>query len=337
MANRKVGLSAIAALLLVAASPAAQPVPDCHQAKTPAETAICSNAELAAADKAMGRAYATLRAQLPPEQQKALLADQRRWVTRRTAACGDKSDDALAQCLLAQTDARRRFLGGEGPNGAAGVPRIVPALFHEARKGRYEISIEYPQVLAPRGPAAAAFERVARAIAFGKDAVKEYREMEPPMAAGAENYYDATYNVTYLDPRLVSVIFTIGTYTGGAHPNSTRAALLFEWDKARALRLADILADPKQAVAAIAMMCKAQLEAQAKQEGWELFDNADVAGVVGETANWAADKDGVEILFDPYSVAAYVVGPRECRLSYTEVKDLLEPGGPLPPQPEEKK
>jgi hypothetical protein len=85
------------------------------------------------------------------------------------------------------------------------------------------------------------------------------------------------------------------------------------------------------------MMCKAQLEAQAKQEGWELFDNADVAGVVGETANWAADKDGVEILFDPYSVAAYVVGPRECRLSYTDVKDLLKPGGPLPPQSEEQK
>jgi uncharacterized protein YecT (DUF1311 family) len=324
-------------MLLLPTGAAAQPVPDCHQAKTPAETAICSNAELAAADKAMGRAYAALRAQLPPEQQKALLADQRRWVTRRTAACGDKSDDALAQCLLAQTDARRRFLGGEGLNGAAGVPRIVPALFHEARKGRYEISIEYPLVLTPRGPTATAFERAAHAIAFGKDTVKEYRKMERPMATGAENYYDATYDISHLDQRLVSLVFTIATFSGGAHPNSARIGLLFDLDQGRALQLSNLLADRKTAVAAIAMMCKAQLEAQAKQEGWELFDNADVAGVVGETANWAADKDGVEILFDPYSVAAYVVGPRECRLSYTEVKGLLKPGGPLSPQSEEKK
>src|SRR5207244_7628771 len=92
----------IAALLLAASAAAAPPAPDCGQAKTPAERAICGNAELAAADQAMAEAYAVLRADLPPDQQKALLADQRRWITRRTAACGDKTEEALAQCLLAQ-------------------------------------------------------------------------------------------------------------------------------------------------------------------------------------------------------------------------------------------
>ncbi|MBV9587549.1 MAG: DUF4163 domain-containing protein [Alphaproteobacteria bacterium] len=319
-------------MLLGAGTATAQPAADCRQAKTPAEQAICNHPELATADKTMAEAYAALRAQLPPEQQKALLSDQRRWVTRRTTACGDKTDEPLAQCLLAQTEARRRFLAGEGPNGAAGAARIVPALFHEARKGRYEISIEYPQVLTPRGAAATAFEQAARAIAFGKNAVKEYREMERPMAAGAENYYDVTYEVTYLDPRLVSLVFTMDTYSGGAHPNSTRAALLFDWDKARALSLADILMDPKTAVPEIAATCRSQLEAQAKEEGWELFDNADVGAVVGEAANWAADKDGILILFNPYSVAAYVVGPRECRLTYADMKHWLKPGGSLPPQ-----
>ena len=98
------------------------------------------------------------------------------------------------------------------------------------------------------------------------------------------------------------------------------------------LKLADVLADPKTAVAEIAARCKTQLEEQAKKEDWELFDNADVAAVVGEDTNWAADKEGVEILFDPYSVAPYVVGPRECRLSYADVKQWLNPSGPLPPR-----
>src|SRR5438045_5504220 len=118
MASITIGLGAAAALILLAFGARGQPVPDCRQAKTAADKAICGNVELAAADKAMADSYTALRAKLPPEQQKALLADQRRWITRRTAACGDKSDDALAQCLLAETEARRRFLTGESANGA---------------------------------------------------------------------------------------------------------------------------------------------------------------------------------------------------------------------------
>ena len=51
-----------------------------------------------------------------------------------------------------------------------------------------------------------------------------------------------------------------------------------------------------------------------------------------QPTNWAADKAGIEILFDPYSIAAYVVGPRECRLAYTDLKPWLNPDGPLPPR-----
>ena len=325
-------IGSIAALLLGVVAAAAQPAPDCRQAKTAAERAICGNAELAASDKAMTQAYAGLRARLPSEQQKALLADQRRWIIRRQAICGDKSEEALAQCLLAETDARRIFFAGKSPNGAPDAPRIMPRLFHENRKGRYEISIEYPQMLMPRGTAAAAFNRAARAIAFGKDAVKEYREMERPMAAGAENFYNVDYTASYLDRRLASVVFTIATFTGGAHPNSARVALLFDLAAGRALKLADFLADPTQTVAEISALCREQLERQAKEEGWELFDNADFGAVVGGAENWAAGKEGIEILFDPYSVAAYVIGPRECRLSYADLKRWLKPAGPLPPQ-----
>jgi uncharacterized protein YecT (DUF1311 family) len=315
-------------VLLLATGAAAQPAPECRQARTEAEKAICGNTGLAAADQRMAEAYAAFRAELPPDQQKALLADQRRWITRRQAACGDKSDDALVQCLLAETEARRRLLAGESPNGVPGAPRIVAGLFHEARKGRYEISIEYPRVLTPRGPAATAFERAAHAIAFGKDAVAEYRTMEPPHATGAENFYEAGYEVAYADPRLVSIIFSIGTFEGGAHPNSGRASLIFDLAAARALTLADLVADPKRAVDEISARCRAEAE----KEDWGLFDDPDFPAVVGEVAAWAPDKDGIVILFDPYSVMPYVAGPHECRLSYAELAPLLKPGGPLPPQ-----
>src|SRR5205823_5240616 len=171
-------------------------------------------------------------------------------------------DDAFAQCLRAETEARRRFLAGESPNGARDAPRIVPVLFHEARKGRYEISIETPQMLTPRGSTAAAFERAARAIGFGKDAVKEYREMERPIATGADNYYEATYDVTYADPKLISLVFTIATFSGGAHPNSARISLLFDRSPCRVLTLCGVLAEPMPIGAEVAARCKQPVQEQ---------------------------------------------------------------------------
>jgi uncharacterized protein YecT (DUF1311 family) len=328
MRGSRIPFGSIAALLLLATGAAAQPMPECRQAKTEAEKAICGNADLAAADKRMAEGYAAFRAELPPEQQKALLADQRRWITRRQAACGGKSDDALVQCLLAETESRRRLLAGESPSGAPGAPRIVPGVFHEARKGRYEISVEYPKMLAPRGPAATAFECAAHAIAFGKDAVADYRAMEPPHAAGAENFYDVDYAVSYLDARLASLVFTISTFTGGAHPNSGRTSLIFDLAAGRKLMLSDLVADPKRAIDEISARCRAAAE----KEDWGLFDDPDFPAVVKDVTGWAPDKDGIVILFDPYSVAPYVAGPHECRLSYAELAPLLKPGGALPPQ-----
>jgi peptidoglycan-N-acetylglucosamine deacetylase len=261
-----------------------------------------------------------------------LLADQRQWVTRREGWCGHQTGDALDRCVLDETEDRRHFLAGEGPNAAADAPRVAPGFFHEERKGRYIISIEYPQIVAPENAAAAAFNRAARDIAFGKDAVAEYRNMEPPRIPGADNSYQVQYRVSYLGPRLAGVVFTISTFAGGAHPNSSRTSLAFDLAQGRGLRLTDLLADPGQAIPAISAVCKAQLEAEAAKQDWKLFDDANFAAVVGDAANWSADKDGVAILFDPYSVAAYYVGPRECRLGYGELAAWLKSDGPLPPR-----
>ena len=80
MASITIGLGAAAALILLAFGARGQPAPECRQAKTAADKAICGNVELAAADKAMADSYTALRAKLPPDQQKTLLADQRRWI-----------------------------------------------------------------------------------------------------------------------------------------------------------------------------------------------------------------------------------------------------------------
>jgi hypothetical protein len=131
-----------------------------------------------------------------------------------------------------------------------------------------------------------------------------------------------------LRAKLASVMLQFGAYAGGAHPNNWRGGVLWDMPADKPATLEDFLADPAKAVLAIAALCKAIGE----REDWGLFSDADFAAVVGDAKSWAVDKDAVTIMFDPYSVAPYVAGPHDCRLSYAELKDWLRPGGFLPPQ-----
>src|SRR5579862_4104916 len=139
-------IAAAFALLTAGSAMAAQPVPDCARARSLAERAICSDPALKMADAEMARAFAALRAALPPPQHSALLADQRQWLGERDAACRQQQP-ALVECLRRQTDVRRRFLAGEGPNGATAAPRLLPSFEHQANSAlRYTISVRYPQI-----------------------------------------------------------------------------------------------------------------------------------------------------------------------------------------------
>jgi len=307
--------------------------PDCARAKSAAERAICTTPELAAADAAMAKAYSELRADLPLDQKSALLDDQRRWIGTRDALCSDQKEGQLIKCLLKETGQRRQLLAGEGPNGAVGAPRLEPAFFHEARNGRYEINVVYPRIAKPGSAAEKAFNNRVHTLVLGKAPLGEVRESENVPGSPMVSSYDATYDVTYLGRNLAAVVFSISTYgAGAAHPVSGRESLVFDFAHGRQLQLADIVESPKQAVAAISQRCKEQLEAQAAKDDWQLFDNADFAATVGEMRYWAPDETGVDILFDPYSVAAYAFGQHQCRLSWADLSPSLKANGPLPPR-----
>jgi hypothetical protein len=195
----------------------------------------------------------------------------------------------------------------------------------------YKISIEHPQIPGSAGAIAVSFNKQSRKIAFGTGpgGAAAYRNDEPLPEGEAKTFHDASYEITYLDAHLTSVVFSIATYEGGAHSNGGSIGLLFDLDQARPLRLADFLANPPQAIPAIAARC----EREAAKEDWGVFDNADFAAVVSEISGWTAGRDGVAILFNPYSVAPYVAGPHECRIPYTELAPWLKPVGPFPPHP----
>ena len=147
--------------------------------QTPSEKAICADPEIAEIDAAMSRAYAALKASLPTEQQSGLLADQRQWVGHRDALCSDKQGRNFARCLRDATEARRRFLTGEPTSGAADAARLPPVFFHEAHKGRYEISGAYPRLEGESKAKGVIFDRAVRDLVLGDKVLAEYRELPP--------------------------------------------------------------------------------------------------------------------------------------------------------------
>jgi hypothetical protein len=273
---------------------------------------------------------------LPRAQQSALLSDQRRWLGLRdsieispTGAPVAESDRDLVGRLLKETDERRGFLAGEGPNRAPDAPRLRPVFFED-----YATHVVYPRIAKPRSASERDFSKAAQSIATGN-----FPGLPPPPPAGSSaiwhGWYHVSYVVTYLDPRLAAVVFTVsdleGDYEGSAaHPQEWRESLVFDFSGDRALTMADIIASPAKALPAIAERCKTQLAARLANESWDIL-HADISYTVGDLKSWAPDKSGVDILFDPFSIDGNAFGFQECRLSWADLSPWLKPGGPLPP------
>ena len=333
-----VSLSLLLASPIAAARPAAIAT-DCSRATTREEKSICTTPELRAADAAMAKAYSVLNAELPRAQQSALLSDQRRWLDLRdsmaispTGAPVVESDRDLVARLLKETDERHGFLAGEGPNRAPDAPRLQPVfVFVED----YGIHLVYPRIAKPRSASERDFNKAAQSI--GTAGAPIHAPKPPPAGSNGiwHGWYHVSYVVTYLDPRLAAVVFTIsdleGDYEGAAaHPQEERESLVFDFSRGRALTMADIIASPAQALPDIAERCKTQLAARPGNESWDIL-HADISYTVGDLAHWAPDKSGVDILFDPFSIDGNAFGFQECRLTCADLSPWLKPGGPLPP------
>ena len=289
--------------------------------------------KLAATDNAMNFAYRLLDRRLKGAQQAALEANQRIWARERDGGCRGLSANARTECLLDETEARRRMLDGEGRNGPSDGPKLQPTFFHEAKSGLYEIAVAYPQIAPESDVAEATFNKIAHDLVLSDEGLmREYRG-----GAGAAGKVTAThlvtYDLAYRGSRLVTVVFRhISTGGGLARPFTARQTLVFDFSLGRPLRPEDVLFQPARAVAPITALCKERFEKQAAREGWALQPKADFGQVINNFQAWAPGPFALEILFDTGTVAPASVGAHECRMDYAALLRWLIPNGPIPPK-----
>lgn len=135
---------------------------------------------------------------------------------------------------------------------------------------------------------------------------------------------DIVYSLERNDPAVISFIIDTESYMGGVHPSDFRAALNFDSQTGRRLRLADVIVEDEKAAAKA--IRDAILE-QTKQEKYKdiLFEGYEksIDDLLTEDS-WYLAKDGLHIIGNEYMISPYPAGILDFVIPYDKAVYIKE-------------
>ena len=142
-----------------------------------------------------------------------------------------------------------------------------------------------------------------------------------PTAAGF--FLSIAYDEYRFSEDIISLVFTVSDYTGGAHPNSYYRTFTFDLAQTRVLIVDDLFVNTADALAVISPIVQQDLLAR-------LGDMSDATwieqgtGLIPENyQNFAITPDELIFFFPPYQVAAYAAGPQEVAIPLSQIRSAL--------------
>ena len=235
------------------------------------------------------------------------------------------------------SDKKTAFSVHEEPISFTGDVDVVAKQIKESNKKlMYEIDARYPQLTGGGNPNFEKFNQVVRAsvtkkvAGFKKDmAPEEGEEPRPDGSMGSD--LNVSYEVALAQDDLISVGFSVGSYyQGAAHPNTFTEVVNYDLKNGKQLKLADLFKPGAKYLQAIANYCIADLKKQGKEKG--LLDEEIEKGASANAKNyqsWTLTRKGLGINFDAYQVGPYAAGPQFVIVPYSNLKDLINPEGPI--------
>lgn len=238
------------------------------------------------------------------------------------------------------SDKKTAFSLHEEPITFTGDVDLVSKQIKESNKKlNYEIAAQYPQLTGGNNPNLEKFNQAARGAVtrkvagFKKDMAPEEgentEETRPADSMGSD--LTISYTVALAQDDLVSIDFEVSSYfQGAAHPNSYSDTLNYDLKNAKVLKLADLFKPGAKYLQAIATYCIADLKKQATEKGLQPEEiEKGAAAKPDNYLSWTLTKRGLGIGFDPYQVGPYAVGPQYVLVPYSDLKDLINPEGPI--------
>lgn len=238
------------------------------------------------------------------------------------------------------SDKKTAFSVHEEPITFTGDVDLVSKQIKENNKKlNYQIAVQYPQLTGGNNPNLEKFNVAARAAVtkkvagFKKDMAPEEgentEETRPEDSMGSD--LTISYTVVLAQDDLVSVDFEVSSYSqGAAHPNSYAETFNYDLKNGKQLKLADLFKPGAKYLQTMANYCIADLKKQATEKG--LTSEEIEKGAAAKADNyqgWTITKRGLRISFDPYQVGPYAAGPQFVLVPYSDLKDLINPDGPI--------
>jgi len=319
-------------LLLAFVQPAA--AFDCGKAQSTVEKAICADQKLKAADDAMSAAYASLRNALTGPDRKALGASQGKWVKSREDRCGYQQGAELTNCILSNTDERRRLLSAEPESGPGASSRLMPVFIQQSGDPHhYDVDYTLIRFVTPKSRGEKLFNaevaKLAKGAPLGRQAEAAPRDMTYAAVTAMA--------LTYASPSFLSAKVESWSFTGGAHGNGGTSGITIDLARGAALKTADLF--DNKAIGALKADCVKQITAQKKEkfEGVDfdpandpIYSEKTVVDYLRSLANWNFWKDKATVTFDAYAIGSYAEGPYNCDFAMDNLRKLAKPGAPLP-------
>jgi hypothetical protein len=186
----------------------------------------------------------------------------------------------------------------------------------------YTIQAQWPVIEGVSTPQIKQFNLAAQA--FVSDTLNGFQQMVTEPFLGQGGFIYVNYQVINAGNGLLSVLFDVSTYTGGAHGNTVHTALNFDLNTGRPLTFDDVFKPGVDAVKTLAVIASDELTRTNRlmfPEGAEPTpENYQV---------WNFDFNGLRLTFDQYQVMPYSAGPQTVAIPYFELRDQLKPDSPL--------
>lgn len=201
---------------------------------------------------------------------------------------------------------------------------------------KYEITISYPQIKGLNTESERGFNSLIKnRMTAEKDSFVTWMK-DWDVTTHVENdgsYYEINDTVLFMNKNLISTHFYVNTYfESAAHPNNWSYSINYDLVKNKEIELKDIFAGGY--VKFISDYCIKEITKQKREYDSTLTqpDDFTLEGAGPKEENFKVfnfTKEGFLITFPTYQVGAYVEGPQEVMMRYSDLKDFVKPGGAL--------
>jgi hypothetical protein len=151
-----------------------------------------------------------------------------------------------------------------------------------------------------------------------ENARENKKDMDKVAGPFHQNHFARIWNLEGQTPRLISLVANTDTYTGGAHPNHTTTALLWDRSAQRKIEFAELFQTPSALEGAVrARFCELLDAERLKRREGETLEGFSECPDFSELTIAPADTNGterfdsVQLTADPYVAGPYAEGSYE--------------------------